>query len=111
MSGGSFDYHQMWIDEIANTIEHELQKQGEEKPKDELFMGSDYYKEHEEERFYSVYPKEIQDKLKEASLCLRRAYIYADTADRFFAGDCGDKAFLETLKTRLRGLGDTGSGD
>ena len=36
MSGGHFDYQQYRINDIADSIEHELNIQGKEKPKDKL---------------------------------------------------------------------------
>ena len=43
MSGGYFDYNQYRINDIADRIERELNRQGKEKPKDELYFDDEKY--------------------------------------------------------------------
>ena len=43
MSGGYFDYNQYRINDIADRIERELNRQGKEKPKDELYGDKEYF--------------------------------------------------------------------
>ena len=46
MSGGHFNYNQYRINDIADSIECELNRQGKEKPKDELYCNSEYYEKY-----------------------------------------------------------------
>ena len=94
MSGGHFDYKQYWINDIADTIECELNKQGKEKPKDELYCNKEYYAEYPEEKFYPIYSEIVQEKMKEAVKQLRIAAIYAQRVDWFLSGDDGEESFI-----------------
>jgi len=60
MSGGRFDYTQYHITTIADSIESELDRQGKEKPKDELYFDKEYLEKYPEERFYYTHPEEVQ---------------------------------------------------
>jgi hypothetical protein len=104
MSGGAFDYKQYYIEEIANSIEAELEKQGKERPKDEFCYDKEYYDKYPQERFYYTYPKEIQEKMAEAVKQLRIACIYAQRIDWFLSGDDGDENFLKRLQEDLDNL-------
>ena len=104
MSGGSFDYKQYHISEIADTIEHELEKQGKLKPKEDLYMMKEYYEDHPEEKYYETYPDEVQKQMREGIKRLRMAAIYAQRIDWYLAGDDGDENFLERLKEDLDAL-------
>ena len=64
MSGGHFNYGQFQISEIANSIEQELNKQGEKKPKNELYGDEEYYKKYPEEKYYYRYPEIVQEKMR-----------------------------------------------
>ena len=50
MSGGHFDYKQYHINEIVDSIERELNNQGKEKPKDELYCDKEYYEIYPDEK-------------------------------------------------------------
>jgi hypothetical protein len=62
MSGGYFEYNQYRINDIVDSIERELNKQGKEKPQSELYGDDEFYRKYPEERVYYTYPKEIQEK-------------------------------------------------
>lgn len=93
MSGGTFDYSQRRIEEIADEIEQELEQQGKE--------TGDYFSGE-----YPTYSEEVQQRLREGVQCLRRAYVYAQRADWLFAGDDGEETFLERLNNDLKKLDD-----
>ena len=101
MSGGAFEYKQYHIKQIAEDIQSELNKQGREKSKEELYMMGDYYEKYPEERFEVTYPKEIQDRMNEAVKALEIAHIYAQRVDWYLSGDDGDESFLRRLKEEL----------
>jgi hypothetical protein len=101
MSGGHFDYKQYWINDIADSIERELNRQGKEKPKDELYCGRYYYDEYTEEKFYPTYSDAVQEKMREAVKQLRLAAIYAQRIDWFLSGDDSEESFIERLDEEL----------
>ncbi len=104
MSGGHFDYKQHFIESIADSIEHELEKQGKNKSKEELYMDEEYYKKYPEEKIYPVYSKKVQKELNNAIKHLRAAYIYAQRADWFLSGDDGEESFLSRLSKDIKDL-------
>ena len=101
MSGGAFDYKEFHIQQIAEDIQSELDKQGKEKDEEDLYAMRGYYEKHPEERFYPTYPKEIQEKMLEAIKRLEAARIYAHRVDWYLSGDDGDESFLRRLKEEL----------
>jgi len=101
MSGGHFDHKQYWINDIADTIERELNRQGKEKPKDELYFNKLYYEEYPEEKFYQIYSDIVQEKMREAVKQLRIAAIYAQRIDWFLSGDDSEESFIERLDEEL----------
>jgi hypothetical protein len=101
MSGGTFEYAQYKIGEIADEIEQKIERQGKKIPEKYLGCDPDYYLKYPEELVYETYPKEVSDKLKEAVRALRVAHVYAQRADWFFAGDDGEESFLKRLKEEL----------
>ena len=103
MSGGSFDYGQYRIREIADDIQYELKLQGTPKPKNELWHDQKYYKEYPEELNYPAYSKEVQEKFHDAVEILKKAYVYAERIDWFLSGDDGEESFLKRLKEDLDG--------
>ena len=104
MSGGYFDYQQYCINHIADDIEYELNKQGKEKPKDELYLSSEYYEKYPEELYFYTYPENVQEKMKEAVKYLRIASIYTQRVDWFLSGDDGEESFLSRLEKELNEL-------
>lgn len=101
MSGGHFDHKQYWINDIADSIERELNRQGKEKPKDELYCNKEYYAEYPEEKFYPIYSDVVQEKMREAVKQLRIVAIYAQRIDWFLSGDDSEESFIERLDEEL----------
>jgi hypothetical protein len=101
MSGGAFEYNQRKITDIADDIQKELDRQGKEKTKEELWMMGDYYVLFPEEKVYYTYPDEIQEKFRDAIKALRTAAIYAQRVDWLLSGDDGEESFLKRLKEEL----------
>jgi len=104
MSGGHFEYAQYRIQSIIDSIEHELKKQGKEKPKKELWNRKEFYDEYPEEKFFYTYPKEIQKEFKKGVKALKIAAIYAQRIDWLLSGDKSEETFLEQLKEELDGV-------
>jgi hypothetical protein len=104
MSGGRFEYNQYRINDIAESIEKELEKQGKLKDKEDLWMRDEYYKEYPEERYNHTHPKEIQEKFREAIKQLRIAAVYAQRIDWYLSGDDGEESFIKRLDEELKKL-------
>lgn len=100
MSGGKFNYSQSHILNIAEDIQKELDRQGKEKDKEDLWCDKEYYKKYPEERFYPVYPESVQQTMCEAILQLKKAFAYAHNIDYFLSGDNCDEEF-NNLKEEL----------
>ncbi len=101
MSGGHFDHKQYWINDIADSIECELNRQGKEKQKDELYCSREYYEEYPEEKFYPTYSEIVQEKMRDAVKQLRIAYVYVQRLDWFLSGDDSEESFIERLNEEL----------
>ena len=101
MSGGFFNLSTYQIREIWEDIEWELDKQGKEKNKEDLYYDRYYYDKYPEEKYYETYPLEIQEKFREAIQVLKKAEIYTHAIDYYLSGDYGDESFLNKLKTEL----------
>lgn len=104
MSGGRFDYTQYHINTIADSIESELQRQGKEKPKDELYFDKEYLEKYPEERYYYTHPEEVQQEMRNAVKILRQAAVYAQRVDWYLSGDDGDESFLKRLRDELNAI-------
>ena len=98
MSGGTFDYSQRRIEEIADEIEFGLDRQGK-LDKDE----SEWIKRP---TWFRAFSPEVEAKLREGVKILRQAYVYAQRADWLFADDDGEETFLERLNNDLKKLDD-----
>lgn len=105
MSGGFFDYDQYKIGRIADSVEHEIRKNGRKKTerelKEESWRDKDWYEQYPEDLFHHKYPDEVIDKFKEGLDMLRKAEIYAQRIDWLLSGDDGEQTFLERLKEDL----------
>lgn len=105
MSGGSFDYYQYNILNIAEGIESIILKNKVEKSpevlKEDSWMGYDWYEKYPEDKLYYNFSDEIIDKFKEAVIKLKEAYVYAQRVDWLISGDDGEDDFLEKLKNDL----------
>ena len=95
MSGGYFDYNQYRINDIADSIERELNRQGKEKPKDELYFDDEYY---------YTYPEIVQEKMREAVKQLKIAALYAQRVDWLLSGDDDEESFIKRLSDDLNNL-------
>lgn len=81
MSGGTFDYYQVYIQQIADRIS-EMVENGDS----------------------SVENPEIKQKFVEAVKALRVAYVYTKRIDWLLSGDDDEKSFLERLDKDLKKL-------
>ena len=100
MRGGHFDYYQYHIREIAESIQEELDQQGQIIPKSSLIYG---YSD-QEQIFYEKYSPKVQERFIEAVKALKTAYVYAQRIDWFLSGDDGEESFLKRLEDELKEL-------
>jgi hypothetical protein len=105
MSGGRFDYVQYKIDDIADSIERVIEKNGRKKTKEELksegWHDPDWYEKYPEDLYHLKYPDEVIEKFKEGVKMLRIAAVYAQRIDWLLSGDDGEESFLRRLKEDL----------
>ena len=107
MSGGAFEYNQYKIGYIADQIEHEIEKNGRPKTKEEIkddFRDSSWYEEYPEDLNHYKYPADVIEEFKNAVKHLRVAEIYAQRVDWLLSGDDGEESFIERLKSDLEKL-------
>lgn len=105
MSGGAFDYNQFKIRQIHEDIQQELDKQGREKPKEELiYFDKEYFDKYPEERFECVYREDVQKIFKDGIEALKIAEIYAQRIDWYLSGDDGEDSLVSRLKSDLEEL-------
>jgi hypothetical protein len=88
MSGGSFDYQQSRINDIADEMEYQINRNGE---------TTEYGYRIE----YS--PETIQE-FQNAVYQLRKAFVYAQRVDWLLAGDDCEQDFHERLAEELTAL-------
>jgi hypothetical protein len=105
MSGGTFDYQQYRIRDIAERVEQEIAQSGQPKTerelKEESWRNDDWYKKYPEDKFHYAYPEEIIAEFKMGYELLRKAEIYAQRIDWLLAGDDGNESFLKRLREEL----------
>ena len=106
MSGGTFDYNQYRIRDIANRIEKEISKSGKPKSPRELkdegwHRDREWYEKYPEDLNHYKYSDEIIEEFKNAYKTLRKAEIYAQRIDWLLAGDDGEESFIQRLKGEL----------
>ena len=89
MSGGTFDYSQHHINQIASDIEQ--------------YIAVNDCKELDryDDPIGHNYPPEIIEKFKEAVIALQRAAIMAQRIDYLIAGDDGEQSFLKRWDQEL----------
>lgn len=104
MSGGYFNYNQYLINDIVDSIECELNKQGKEKPKSELYNDKEYFEKYPDEKYYHTYSETVQEKMREAIKQLRIATVYVQRIDWFLSGDDGEDCFIKRLAEDLNVL-------
>lgn len=102
MSGGKFDYNQYRIRQIWEDIQEELDKQGKEKPKEDLrYYDKEYLEKYPEEKYNETYSEEVQQIFKEAIYVLKKSEIYAQRIDWYLSGDDGEDSLISRLKSEL----------
>ena len=105
MSGGHFDYNQHRINDIIESIEEQINKNGREKTKEELreWGGYDpeYYEKYPDEKYYPEYSADVINEFKIGLEKLKEAYVYAQRIDWLLSGDDGEETFLTRLKKEL----------
>ena len=109
MSGGTFNYNQRHIREIAERIEQEIAISGKPKTQRELkeegwYRDSSWYEKYPEDLNHHQLRDEIITEFKNAYEVLRKAEIYAQRVDWLLAGDDGEESFMERLKQDLDAL-------
>lgn len=108
MSGGRFSYDEYKIGYIADAIEHEIEKSGRPKTREELkeesWRDPDWYRRYPEELNHYKYSDDVIERFKEAVEILRKAQIYAHRIDYLLSSDDGEESFLEPLKEELEKL-------
>ena len=108
MSGGAFEYNQYKIGYIADQIEHEIERNGRPKTKEELrdesWRDSDWYEKYPEDLNHYKYPDEVIEEFKNAVKYLRIAEVYAQRVDWLLSGDDGEESFMRRLKEDLEKL-------
>lgn len=104
MSGGHFDYDQYRIENIASSIESQIERNGRKKTKNELDFRPDYYENYPDELYFHRYSDEVIDKFKEAVRILRIARTYAHRIDWLLSGDDCEETFLKRLDEELNKL-------
>jgi hypothetical protein len=99
MSGGTFDYKQYHIGEIAGEIESVIESEESEHivKKEKSKYGWDV----EDEVYRHNLKKETLDEFKKGVNLLKQAEIYAQRIDWLLAGDDGEETFFERLKEDL----------
>lgn len=110
MSGGAFDYNQYKIGYIADQIEHEIERNGRSKTKEELkddFRDSSWYEKYPEDLNHYKYPDKVIEEFKNAVKHLRVAEVYAQRVDWLLSGDDGEDTFIERLKSDLAKIENT----
>lgn len=98
--GGYFNYKQIYINDIISDIEEELEKQGREIPKEELYGDE----ELSEEKVYYTHPEIVQEKMKETIKFLKIAAVYVGRVDWYLSGDGSEKDFVKKLLEDLNSL-------
>jgi hypothetical protein len=103
MSGGTFEYSQYRIKDIADRVEREIYNSGREKTPIELKQEKlgHYNPTHTPDPTHYEYPDEVIVEFKKAYTLLRVAEIYAHRIDWLLAGDDGEETFIERLKQDL----------
>lgn len=86
MSGGHFDYQQSRIEDIADEIEYQINRNGE---------TSEY-------GYKIEYSPETIKEFKNAVYQLRKAFIYAQRIDWFLSADDREVDFHERLAEELK---------
>ena len=111
MSGGTFDYKQYYLDEIADEIEERIRKNGAPKPYEDIESWDKRWwsEEHNDtgctiENYekdpltYEKHPDNIINEFKVAHVILKLAAMYVQRIDWLLAGDDGYETFFERIE-------------
>ena len=104
MSGGTFDYKQYSIREIAEKIEQIILNSGRPKTQEELRSwekDNSWYERYPEDMNYYKFPDDIIEEFKTGVDILKKAHVYAQRIDYLISGDDGEESFRERLKEEL----------
>jgi hypothetical protein len=124
MSGGTFEYRQYAIDQIASEIEDVIKKNKVVKNPEDIYswdLKPDFCENSKNVKqllakykiedvvepwgiYYYDYPDSVIDKFKEAVNYLKLAAIYAQRIDWLMAGDDGEETFLKRLEEDINNL-------
>ena len=113
MSGGSFDYYQWHIDDIANSIENYIYGHSIDEDRIEEYIKDHWLEDKEKEYILKnkhtlpnsyEYSKETIKEFKKGLAILRKAYIYAQRIDWLLSDDDGEESFHKRLKEELDNL-------
>ena len=113
MSGGSFDYYQWHIDDIANSIENYIYGHSIDEDRIEEYIKDHWLEDKEKEDVLKNkhtlpnsygFSKETIKEFKKGLAILKKAYIYAQRIDWLLSGDDGEESFHKRLKEELDNL-------
>lgn len=93
MSGGTFNYHEMHIEGMADYVRRTFLKH-----KSREWVE---FVQTQKCKWFKPYSKETLKVLKKAYKVLRIAYIYAKCIDYLEAGDYGEEDFKENLDYKI----------
>lgn len=93
MSGGTFNYHEMHIEGMADYVRRAYLKH-----KSREWVE---FVQTQKCKWFKPYSKETLKVLKKAYKVLRIAYIYAKCIDYLEAGDYGEEDFKENLDYKI----------
>ena len=104
MSGGGFDYQQYHIRDIIEEIEEIIERNGHEKPKEELspYEYDDDGNVYEDCKYYYMYSDEAIEEFKKAVKILKMAYVYTERIDYLISGDDDEESFFKRLNNDLK---------
>ena len=92
MSGGAFDYDQYRIRTIWETIQSELDRQGQKR--EPLYRGDPV-------EYYETFEPEVVELFKKGIKVLKEAEVYTQRIDWYLSGDDGEENFKKRLKEDL----------
>lgn len=105
MSGGHFEYDQYKIGYIADEIQRQIDRNGQEKTAEEIkesYLPHNWFEEYPEDKIWHKYSDEVIIQFKIAVTMLRMAEVYAHRIDWLLSGDDGEESFLRRLEEQLK---------
>ncbi len=104
MSGGTFNYDQWHIQQIADQIEQTIIEAGRRITQTSDDNEYRRYSFEEMDEYYPKFNSKTLGIMKRAVYVLRMAYIYAQRVDWLLAGDDGEDNLEERLQMELSEL-------